>query len=56
MMPDYEKMYHIVCSGASRALDHLPETAENLLTRAILLWALDEAEDMYIEADGEAEA
>ena len=32
-MPDYEKMYAVLCAAASDALDALPETAENAAGR-----------------------
>lgn len=51
-MPDYEKMYAILCGAASDALDALPETEENGPGRAILQEALDQAEELYI-ADSE---
>ena len=45
-MPDYKKMYHILCSAASEAIDALPEEG-----RRILLEALDEAEEVYLQDD-----
>ena len=53
-MPDYQKMYYILCDGASRALDVLPERTEE--AARILQKALDEAEERYIETCGEAAA
>lgn len=50
-MPDYEKMYAVLCAAASDALDALPETAENAAGRALLQAALDEAEELYIDAE-----
>ncbi len=50
-MPDYEKMYAILCAASSDALDALPETAENAAGRALLQAALDEAEELYIDAE-----
>ena len=47
-MPDYEKMYAILCGAASDALDTLPETEENGPGRVILQTALDQAEELYI--------
>ena len=47
-MPDYGKMYAILCAAASEALDTLPETEENRAGREILQAALDEAEEIYI--------
>ena len=49
-MPDYKRMYAVLCAAASDALDILPETAENAAGRALLRAALEEAEEMYIEA------
>ena len=51
-MPNYEKMYAILCGAASDALDALPETEENGPGRALLQKALDTAEELYI-TDGE---
>ena len=53
-MPDYERMYHILCRAASGALDLLPNTAENSSGRALLQFALYVAEELYIRA-GEGE-
>lgn len=50
-MPDYEKMYVVLCAAASDALDALPETEENASRRALLQAALDEAEELYIDAE-----
>lgn len=47
-MPDYKKMYAILCGAASDALDALPETEENGPGRAILQAALGRAEELYI--------
>ena len=52
-MPDYKKMYAIVCAAASEALDKLPETAENAAGRETLQQALDKAEELYIAEDSE---
>ena len=51
-MPDYAKMYALMVSAASEALDILPDTAENAAGRDILQTALFGAEEMYI-TDGE---
>lgn len=45
-MADYQKMYYILCDGASRALDALPDDPET--AAQILQQALDEAEEKYI--------
>ena len=50
-MPDYEKMYALLCAAASDALDVLPETAENAAGRELLRAALEEAEEQYINAE-----
>ena len=50
-MPDYKKMYAVLCAAASDALDALPETAENAAGREILRAALEKAEEQYISAE-----
>ena len=50
-MPDYKKMYHILCAAASEALDKLPETPDNAAGRDILQNALYEAEELYLSAE-----
>ena len=50
-MPDYKKMYAILCGAASDALDVLPETEENAAGRALLQRALDKAEELYIDEE-----
>ena len=50
-MPDYKKMYYILCDAASRAIDAVPEEAKRLLQRA-----LDEAEEIYLQAEETTEA
>lgn len=52
-MPDYEKMYAILCAAGSEALDLLPETVENQAGREALQRALYRAEEMYIAASGD---
>ena len=49
-MADYQKMYYILCRAADKALDVLPESPENKDVRALLQQALDQAEEMYINA------
>ena len=44
-MMDYQKMYYLLCSAASKAIDAPVEEAKRLLQNA-----LHEAEDMYILA------
>ena len=51
----YKKMYCILCAATSEALDLLPETEGNQAGRDVLQKALDEAEEIYIAADGESE-
>ena len=50
MQPYYSKMYAILCSAASAALDALPDNAENKQGRDILQFALYEAEEVYLRA------
>ena len=47
-MPDYEKMYHILCVAASRAVDLLSDAPADNMARMTLLDALHEAEELYI--------
>ena len=54
-MPDYKKMYAIICAAASEALDKLPDTAENAAGRETLQQALDKAEALYISAEASEE-
>ena len=54
-MPDYKKMYAIMCAAASEALDALQETAENTAGRELLQQALYEAEELYVSAEDEEE-
>ena len=53
-MIEYQKMYCILCSAASQALDSLPDTEENRKGRSLLQEALLEAEDVYTAAGEEA--
>ncbi len=50
-MPDYEKMYALICGAASDALDLLLETEENQPGRERLQAALLQAEELYISAE-----
>lgn len=44
-MPDYQKMYYILCAASSKAIDAVDfETAQQILQTA-----LHEAEDLYID-------
>lgn len=47
-MVDYQKMYYLVCSAASKAIDASPEGAKQLLQTALY-----EAEEIYIRTCGE---
>ena len=49
--PPYDRMYHILCTAASRALDLLPPTSNTETARELLQGALYEAEELYIEAE-----
>ena len=42
-MADYRKMYYLLCSAASKAIDAAPEDAKQILRSALL-----EAEELYI--------
>ena len=48
MVPDYEKMYHILCAAASKAVDLMPDVPAGNMARMTLLDALHEAEELYI--------
>lgn len=47
-MPDYQKMYHLLCRAASKAIDAPPEEAKKILQEA-----LHKAEEIYICTCGE---
>ena len=49
-MADYRKMYMLLCSAASEAIDASPEEARRLLRNA-----LQEAEEIYIDTCEEKE-
>ena len=49
-MPNYQKMYYILCDAASRAIDVSPEEAKLILQRA-----LDDAEELYLRAGENSE-
>ena len=49
-VPDYAKMYRLMVTAASEALDALPDTGETKTGRDILQTALYKAEEMYIAA------
>ncbi len=55
MMPNHAKMYAILCSAISDALDLLPPLAENASARWKLEKALRTTEEMYIEESEEAQ-
>lgn len=42
-MTDYQKMYYLLCSAASKAIDATPEEAKQILQKALF-----EAENIYI--------
>lgn len=48
-MPNYEKMYSLLCCAASEAIDRLPPTPENLPVVSLLQQALNSAEELYIQ-------
>lgn len=50
-MPDYAKMYAIVCAAASEAVESLEMPDGAPLARTILLRALAAAEELYIQAE-----
>ena len=54
-MVDYRRMYSLMCTAASEALDALPDTPENAEGRLLLQTALYYTEDIYIAQteDGE---
>lgn len=52
-MINWKKMYAILCGGISDALDVLPEGADNSRAIDLLHAALEEAEEIYLSADGE---
>ena len=52
-MPDYQKMYYIVCAAASKALDALP--GDGAAAAKVLQKALEEAEEIYIQTCGDTE-
>ena len=54
VMPDYQKLYALLCCAASEALDVLPHSPENTPARLWLQIALLRAEELYI-ADAPAE-
>lgn len=49
-MADYQKMYFLLCSAASKAIDAPPDEARRLLQNA-----LHEAEEIYIRTCGEGD-
>lgn len=48
-MPNYEKMYSLLCCAASEAIDRLPPTPENLPVVSLLQQALESTEELYIQ-------
>ena len=49
-MPDYKKMYAILVSAVSAALDEIRPTPENIRIFKILRDALDKTEEIYIDS------
>ncbi len=47
-MPDFEKMYAILCAAASETVDLLPDDPACNMARMTLLDALHGAEELYI--------
>lgn len=47
-MPDYKKMYAILCAAASEAIDMLPDIPATEAARQTLQAALSEAEELYL--------
>ena len=54
-MSDYKKMYAILCTAASEALNALPATSENAAGRELLQQALYEAEELYVSDEDDEE-
>ena len=52
-MPDYQKMYYIMCAAASKALDTLP--GDGAAAAEVLQKAMEEAEEVYIQTCGDAD-
>ena len=48
-MADYQRMYALLCSEVSKALDSIPEAEPFLDLRRRLLDALEQAENIYID-------
>ena len=48
-MADYQKMYYLLCSAASKAIDAPPEEYKQLLQNALY-----EAEEIYIRTCAES--
>ncbi|MDD4850101.1 MAG: hypothetical protein PHO10_05315 [Gemmiger sp.] len=49
-MPDYQKMYALLCGATSDAIDALAPYPEAAITRRMLQAALREAEELYLAA------
>ena len=50
----YQRLYAILCGAASDAVDALDNSSNILLARCILVSALQEAEELYIQSSEEA--
>ena len=48
-MPDYRKMYYVLCAGISSLLDDMPERTDLQSIYQRLEALLHEAEDIYID-------
>ena len=49
-MPDYQKMYYVLCAAASKTTDAPPEEAKQILQKALY-----EAEEIYIRTSEDEE-
>lgn len=50
-MPDYARMYALLCGAMSEAVDALEATAKNVPIIEFMISALEEAEEIYIQSD-----
>ncbi|MBQ9686983.1 MAG: hypothetical protein IJV41_10640 [Oscillospiraceae bacterium] len=53
-MPDYQKMYALLCAAASEAIDRI-DASRPREARALLQRALWQAEELYVRAGEPAE-
>ena len=54
-MPDYQRMYHILCAAASAAVDELDRTDGRAQARRTLVEARAAAEELYLAGGAEGE-